>query len=156
MKTLFLLVAFGLASIPAAAQAQVLTATPEQPAAPDTAAALHRLFAAKRRVFRYVVGGTAAGVATAAAILLLHPPDDDPGGNRGGSGYGNLAVPYGDGNKYNTAALGVGITSLPVLLVEVVCCMGWGHKSEQQALADFEQHQLPRHIRHKLKAKYFQ
>ncbi|MDJ0364217.1 hypothetical protein QMK33_03575 [Hymenobacter sp. H14-R3] len=52
MKTLLLPIALELASFPATTQAQALATTPAAtftPAASDTVAAIHRLFAAKRR-----------------------------------------------------------------------------------------------------------
>jgi hypothetical protein len=113
----------------------------------DTVAAIHRLFAAKRKVLVPVVGGTVL-VAVAGAVVALSAPRP----SSGGSGYGSLG-PALDSNAI--AATGIGILSVPVVLLEVLCFGGWGQKHEQQAVEAWQQHRLPSYITRRLKARYF-
>jgi len=151
MKMLLLLAALGLASLTATTQAQVL-APPLAPAplalaVPDTAAALHRLFVAKRRLQGYVVGGTA--VVAVGTFIGLASSRPEPGPSNP-----NFAV-YSGGNAPDLVVNA--ILTLPTILVAAVAFGGWGHRQEQRALTNWQQqHQLPRQIRRKLRPRYFQ
>jgi hypothetical protein len=125
-----------------------LTATQ---AATDTAAAIHRLFVAKRHVFRYVALGTIAAAGTAMLIVASVP---DTESRSAGGGYGfNFSAPM---DSKGLAILGIGISSVPVLLVETLCCAGWSRKKERRTLEAWQQHQLSAFYHRKLKPKYFQ
>jgi hypothetical protein len=153
MKTLLLLAALGLASLPATTRAQALGTTPAPalaplaaaPAGPDTAAAIHRLFAAKRRRQGYVVGGTALVAVGATGVVAANRPADTGSGN----GFGVIAP-----NNLDLAM--VGVVAMPVVLVEALLLGGWGHKYERQVLATWQQHQLPRSVKRRLEPRYFQ
>jgi hypothetical protein len=106
--------------------------------APDTVAALHHLFAAKRRKLLPIVGGTAA--ASAAGIALIGATVEG-GGQHDGRVVGQGLV----------GILGVLTVGTEVLFYST----SYGMKAEQRAVAAFAARQLPRHLRRQLKAKYF-
>jgi hypothetical protein len=172
MKTLLLLAALGLASQPSYTQAQALATTPAATlaslatalavpdkaaailaaqaqqvapaapvavAAPDTVAALHRLFAAKRKKLVPIVAGTL--VADAAGIIIIGATVDG-GGLIDGRVLGQAM----------TGILGVIAVGTEVLFYTSI----YSKKKEQRAIDAFEAHQLPRHLKRQLKAKYFQ
>ena len=130
MRYLLLLLALLLAAGPAAAQTSPLAARPDSlptaQAAPDTAAAIHRLFAA-RRVRSYAITG-----------LLVVP------------GAVSLLV---DGHSIGTAVYP--IAAAPFELANLICHRRYRRKAEMRALANFQTHQLSPKIRRKLKPKYF-
>jgi peptidoglycan/LPS O-acetylase OafA/YrhL len=140
MKMLLLLAALGLASLPAATQAQVLATTPVAaptllaPVAPDTVAAIRRLFAARRQQRNLIALGAigAAGLGTAVTPV----PND-------------TFFTTGDYAKV------YGIGAAAIIAVDFAFGNSHSHKNEQRALADFEAHRLPRHVQRQLKAKYF-
>ena len=143
MKPLLLLVALLLASGPAAAQA-LLPAAPLPAAtgptvsAPDTVAALHRLYAAKRRKLLPIVAGTVAADAIGIAVVGATVQ------NRG----------LLDGRDILQGLVG----ALGVIAVgtEVLFYTGsYGRKKEERAVAAYQAHQLPRHLKRQLKARYF-
>ena len=113
-----------------------LAATPAVP--PDTVAALHRLFAAKRRKLLPIVGGTAA--AGAAGIALIGATVEG-GGQHDGRVVGQGLV----------GILGVLIVGTEVLFYST----SYSKDKEQRAVAAFAVHQLPHHLQRQLKAKYF-
>jgi hypothetical protein len=139
MKTLLLLAALGLARPPAPAQAQVLTPASENirpplgPAAPDTLAAIHRLFVHKRRLRLAVLGAT-IGYGTAASLDGIHSSD-----------------PVGVGLTYIFIVPVFAGTTLGILLGTTQ----YSHRKEARAVQAFEAHQLSRRIRERLKPKYF-
>jgi hypothetical protein len=101
-------------------------------------AALHRLFAAKRRKLVPIVAGTI--VADAAGIALIGATVDSGG--------------YVDGRVIGQAF--TGIVGLVVVGAELLFYTStYGTKKEQRAVAAFEAHQLPRHLKRQLKARYF-
>ncbi|RZL00069.1 MAG: hypothetical protein EOO62_24245 [Hymenobacter sp.] len=139
MKTLLLLAGLGLAGFPAATQAQALSPVPvavlapPAPAAPDTVAAIHRLFGHKRRLRLAVLGANLA-LGTASYLDGIHT--NDP--------------------------VGVGLTYLVIVPIYVGTTLGillgathYSHRQETRALQAFELHQLPPRIRKRLKPKYF-
>lgn len=100
------------------------------PAAPDTVAALHRLFASHLRQRRYVVGATA---------LLV----------------GIGAIPSSPRNAIIPQRAAVLILGVPVLGAELFHYNDFNRKREQRAVEAFQAHQLPRALRRQLKARYF-
>jgi len=130
MRYFFLLLALLLAAGPAVAQNPVAAAQPDSlvaaQAAPDTAAAIHRLFAA-RRARSYIITGL---VVIPGAIGLLV-----------------------DGNSIGTAVYP--IVAAPYELANLICHRRYRKKAEARALLAFQAHQLSPKIRRKLKPKYF-
>lgn len=109
------------------------------PAAPDTVAALHRLFAAKRKKLLPIVAGTVAADAAGVAII---------GATVEGGGFIDGRIV----GQVLTVGAGVAVVAAEVLFYTTV----YSKRKEQRAIAAFEAHQLPRHLRRQLKAKYFQ
>jgi hypothetical protein len=151
MKHLFLFAGLLGAASPAAAQATYPTAHPvtvlASPAPiPDTAAAIHRLFAAKRKRQGYVIGATVvAAIGTAGTVVANRPADSGTS-----SGFGVMAP-----NNLDLAM--VGVVAVPVVLAEALFLGGWGYKYERQVLATWQQqHQLPRAVKRRLVPRYFQ
>ena len=141
MKSIFLLLA--LCSTAAAAQTTrpvIMPAPLAAPAVPpDTVAALHRLFAAKRRKLLPIVAGTA--VASAAGIALIGATVEGGGQHDGRvAGQGLVGI------------LGILTVGTEVLFYST----SYSKDKEQRAVAAFAAHQLPQHLRRQLKAKYFQ
>ena len=152
MKPLLLFVGLLLVGSPGAAQispvaapAALPTSAPSsapsrlRPAALDTVAALHRLFAAKRKKLVPIVAGTLAADVAGIAII---------GATVEGGGYLDGRVI----GQALTGILGVATVSAEVLFYTTV----YGKKKEARAVAALEAHQLPRHLKRQLKAKYFQ
>lgn len=136
-KAGLLLLAGLLVAGPLVAQTQqAAPAAPLTLAAPDTVAALHRLFAAKRKRQGYATGATAL-VAVGTLIAIN----------------GNQPV-RGPGNSDLAAAFGALIT-LPLIPVVAIGFGGWSARYERQVVEEWRQHRLPRHIKRTLKAKYF-
>jgi hypothetical protein len=129
---------------PAPAELSAATLAPAL-AAPDTLAAIQRLFAAKRRRQGYVVGGTAIAAVGTAGLVASNRPADSGGGN----GFGVIAP-----NNLDLAM--AGLVAAPVMLAEALLLGGWEHKYERQVLAAWQQHhQLPRAVKRQLKPQYF-
>jgi hypothetical protein len=130
MRYFLLLLALLLAISPAAAQTSPITTRPDSlltaQAAPDTAAAIHRLFAA-RRVRSYIITGL---IVTPGALGFLV-----------------------DGNSIGTAVYP--IAAAPYELANLICHRRYRKKAEKRALLAFQAHQLSPKIRRKLKPKYF-
>ena len=152
MKPFLLLAGLLLAASPAPAQtasgpgpAPVPVAAPA-PVAPDTLAAIHRLFAAKRRRSNLIVGGTLAAALGFAGVVVANRPAESSSSN--GSGFGVVAP-----NNLDLAMVGI-VTAL-VVPTEALLLGGWGPKYEQQVAAAWQQHQLPRAVERRLKARYF-
>jgi hypothetical protein len=99
---------------------------PVAQAATDTAAAIHRLFAAMR-VRSYVITGL---LVTPGALGLLV-----------------------DGNSIGTAVYP--IAAAPYELANLICHRRYRRKAEKRTLLNFQTHQLSPKIRRKLKPKYF-
>jgi hypothetical protein len=130
MRYFFLFLALLLAAGPAVAQNPVAAARPDSlvaaQAAPDTAAAIHRLFAA-RRARSYIITG-----------LVVIP-----------WAIGFLA----EGNSIGAAVYP--IAAAPYELANLICHRRYRRKAEMRALANFQMYQLSPKIRRKLKPKYF-
>lgn len=107
--------------------------------APDTVAALHRLFAAKRKKLLPIVAGTT--VADVAGIAIIGATVES-GGLIDGRVVGQAL----------TGILGVVAVGTEVLFYTSI----YSKKKEQRAVDALEAHQLPRHLKRQLKAKYFQ
>jgi hypothetical protein len=99
---------------------------PGAQAAPDTAAAIHRLFAA-RRGRSYAITGL---IVVPGVVSLL-----------------------ADGNSIGTAVYP--IAAAPFELANLICHRRYRRKIEKRALTAFQAHQLSPKIRRKLKPKYF-
>ena len=154
MRYFLLLLALLLAAGPAVAQTSPTAVRSDSlsvaQSAPDTAAAIHRLFVAKRHVFRYVALGTLTAATTAIVVVTTAPATESRSGGGGyGFGLGN------SGDNRGSVALGIGLTSVPVLLVETLFCAGWSRKKERRALEAWQRHQLSAFYHRKLKPKYF-
>lgn len=141
MKPLLLFAGLLLASGPAAAQtplasrlaSQPLVATPSVPsAAPDTLAAIHRLFAGRRQRRNLIAVGAAGAVLVGTATT---PPD-------GFFTTGDYAKLYGLG-------------AAAIIIVDFVFGDTYSRKNEQRAVDSFEAHQLPQSLKRKLKGRYF-
>lgn len=145
MKHLFLLVALLLASRPGSAQTLPPAPRPDTLArvvatpAPDTVAALHRLFAAKRKKLLPIVAGTIA--ADVIGIGLIGATE------QGGGFLDPRAL-----DQAVVGFLGVLVVGTEVLFYTT----SYNHKKERRAIAAFEAHQLPRHLKRQLEARYFQ
>jgi hypothetical protein len=135
-----LLLAGILSASPSQTQAQQLApATPVAAASPDTVAALHRLYAAKRKKLLPIVAGTVA--ADVAGVVIIGSMVDS-GGLIDGRVLGQAV----------TGILGIVAVGTEILFYTSI----YSKKKEQRAVAAFEAHQLPRHLKRQLKAKYFQ
>ena len=132
MKCLVLFCALLVATGPVVAQNPPLAARPDSVlaarAAPDTAAAIHRLFAA-RRGRSYIL--------TAVTV-----------------GPGMLGLLVG-GHNADAGALVYAIAASPYELANLLCHRRYRKKTEARALVSFQEHQLSPKIRRKLKPKYF-
>jgi len=158
MKHFFLLLALLLAGGPAAAQAPRPAIQPDSirasltttAAAPDTVAALHRLFAGKRRTRDLIIAGLGLGLVTGIAVSNSTPDT----GHHGSTGYGSLST----GPIFSATdafLLLYAIPAVPLVVADFFFFAPYGRKREQQAIADFQAHQLPRHLKHRLKNRYF-
>ena len=107
----------------------------------DSVAAVHRLFAAKRKACGLVIGGTAT-VTGIGALSVLNGPS--PARNS----FGGI-----DGRPI--MATMIVIAALPVMGAELLFCGGWGRREEARAIAALQAHQPPRYLQRKLKPKYF-
>ena len=105
--------------------------------APDTLAAIHRLFAAKRKKNKPFVAG-AVGVAAVGGVLLGTAPSNLDGIGQAVLGAGLIAL-----------------VSLPVLTLEALTALDYNKKSEREAVEAFQAHKVPRYLKRKLKPQYF-
>jgi hypothetical protein len=117
---------------------------------PDTAAAIHRLFAAKRKR-QVIVGGTTFGVAVGAVVATSN--QQPSGGGGGGFGILTNTGPILDGP--GMAVLAVGVIMFPVVLLEAVIFGGWSKKQEQLTIDGWQQHKESQFLKRRLKSKYF-
>jgi hypothetical protein len=154
MRYFLLFLALLLAAGPAGAQTSLMMTRPDSlpvaQAAPDTAAAIHRLFAAKRR--RQVVVGVATMGAAIGTLAIVSLSNQQPS-RSSGSGSSLLSGPLFD--DQTVAALAVGVITVPVTLGELLLFGGWGKKKEQRVITDWEQRRLTRFFKRRLKPKYF-
>ena len=130
MRYFFLLLALLVATGAAVAQNSPVTPRPDSlvaaQAAPDTAAAIHRLFAA-RRARSYIITGLLV-VPGALGFLL-------------------------DGNSIGTAVYP--IAAAPYEVANLISHRRYRRKAEERALVAFQAQRLSPKIRRKLKPKYF-
>jgi peptidoglycan/LPS O-acetylase OafA/YrhL len=141
MKPFLLLAGLLLVAGPAAAQAAGVGAA-ERPvaaptgslAAPDTLAAIHRLFAARRQRRNLIAAG-AAGAALAGTAVASTTYDRF----FSTADYGKL---YG---------LGAGL----IIAVDFIATMDYSRKEERLAVESFQNHQLSPRLKRRLKARYF-
>jgi peptidoglycan/LPS O-acetylase OafA/YrhL len=104
----------------------------------DTVAAIHRLFAAKRKRTLHFAIGT-VGVAGIGVVLI----------GTASSGWDGL------GQAVLGATL-VALVALPAVVAEAVTAADYNKKSERRTVEEFHAHKLPRYLKRKLKPKYFQ
>ncbi|MGI4735841.1 MAG: hypothetical protein ACRYG7_11760 [Janthinobacterium lividum] len=105
------------------------------PLAADTAAAIHRLFMARRKARTRIL------LLTGGSLLLV-----------------------GLVSTYTTAGQGTDVTTLDAYLValgvtalgiELIACSGYSHRNERFVLHDLQVHKLSRSIKRDLAPKYF-
>lgn len=143
-----LLVLWGLAATPAvwaqggAAETQPVTeaALAAPTASPDTAAALHRLFAKHRaRRMRFALGtlvvGTALTIMPAVSAKRANDPLD-----AGFSAFGSVVA---------------GTLTATLVPLELLHHNQYTRRRERQAVAQWQAHQLPAELRQRLKPNYF-
>ena len=141
MHRLLLLAALWLIGYAAVAQATPPLPRPEAPAlagpgAPtDTVAALHRLFAERRRRRNVIVGVT--GGLTLAAVVSIASDN------------------HGSGDFAGVIAVFYGILGGVVATSELFFFKKYSTKNEQRAVDSFQAHRLPDELRRKLKPQYF-
>jgi hypothetical protein len=104
--------------------------------APDTVAAIHRLFAAKRRKLAFMLLGTAAAEVTGQIIV-------------GSTVQSGGIVDARSIDQFSVIALAV-----PVALIQVLCYARYNEEHEQRTVAAWQVHRLPRYVQHALKAKH--
>jgi hypothetical protein len=140
MRLLLLLLAL-LAACPVAQAQFIPAATPvvlnpsaaALPAAPDTAAALHRLFALRRDKGStgLKVGGTLLVVGSIAVISTAY-----------GSGFQDFGI-------YASGLLGMA-GSVPLLVSGIIRSVTYSKKHEQRTVQAWPQHRLSRHLKRAL------
>lgn len=140
MRYLSLFVALLLAGSSLAAHAQPaatpLVATPPSASTPDTVAAIHRLFVAKRHQSALVISST-VGVGLLSLVVAENTRHS----------YTIDATPV--------IATGISLLSIPATFVEIVHYQQFTRRKEQRAIAAFEAHKLPEKIRLRLQPTYF-
>ncbi|MGI4866631.1 MAG: hypothetical protein ACRYFZ_22105 [Janthinobacterium lividum] len=153
MRYLFLLPALLLAANPAAAQDALAAARPHSPLAahaiprevaetlpaamPDTVAAIHRLFAARRHQSAVVISATV--------------------------GAGLLGLLVAENTRHSSTidatpilATGISLLSIPATITEIGYYQHFTRRKEQRAIAAFEAHKLPERIKRHLQPAYFE
>lgn len=165
MRYFLLLLALLLAAGPAVAQNPAVAARPDSlpatQAATDTAAAIHRLFAAKRKRRDIIAAGLGLSLVAGTVGSLATAKNPSPSGsllNLGGapgSSTGNAgsqsSASSGDIGWLLCAAL-----SWPLIVVDYVAYAGYSRKREKKAMADYEAGYLSIRLRKRLQAKCFQ
>ncbi|AMJ65247.1 hypothetical protein [Hymenobacter sp. PAMC 26628] len=139
MRCYLLLLVLLLAGSTAFAQARPPVSRPDSavagalaPAAPDTLAAIHKLFATRRRQQTFGALGIVAAAVAGIAIEQLSSDTDK-----------------------NLNALGTGVLAVPVLAVELFAFDAFNRKHERQAANDFKAHKPDKWLRRKLKSRFF-
>jgi len=142
MKPFLLLAGLLLAAGPTAAQtapgsapAALPGAAPVMaPAAPDTLAAIHRLFAARRQRRNLIAVGAVAAAGVGTAVAANH--------------YDRFFSTADYGKLY-------GLSAVLIIAVDFIANMDYSRKEEQLAVESFQAHQLSPRLRRRLKARYF-
>jgi len=162
MRYLLLLLALLLAAGPAVAQNPVVAARPDSlpatQAAPDTAAAIHRLFAAKRKRRDIIAAGLGLSLVVGTVGSLATAKNPGPSGsilNLGGAP-GSSTGNAGSQSNASSGATGwllCAALSWPLIIIDYVAYARYSRKREEKALADYETKQLPGRLRKRLLAK---
>ena len=116
-------------------------------------AAIHRLFAAKRKR-QVIISGATFGAAVGAVAVVVATSNQQPSGG-GGGGFGILTTSGPILDNQAVAVVGIGIIMVPVVLIEAILFGGWNKKQEQQTIEAWQQHKEARFLKRKLKPKYF-
>ncbi|MFD1466958.1 hypothetical protein ACFQ48_01880 [Hymenobacter caeli] len=109
------------------------TVIPAQPAA-DTLAAIHKLFAKRRR--QQTAGGL--GIVAAAAVGIA------------------LAQATSPASEKNSNSLGLGLLAIPVLAIELFAFDSFNLKNERLETKDFKAHKSSKWLKGKLKHVFSQ
>jgi hypothetical protein len=102
--------------------------------APDTLAALHRLFAARRVRRNTIAGFTLVGAAVGTAI--------SPTGKNDFFSTGDYAKLYG-------------VAAVSIIAIDLLFGDDYSRKNEQRAIAAFQERRLSPRLQRRLKASYF-
>lgn len=145
-----------------AAQPAAFAATP---AVPDTAAALHRLFAGHRQRRNFIAAGLGLGLlaGTAGSIVTAEESssasrrnildlDSAPAGSAGSAASQSSAS---SGSAGATGWLLCVVFTAPLIAADYVVYAGYSRKLEKKAEADYEAGHLSNRLRKRLRAKYF-
>lgn len=168
MKHLLLFLALLLAGASATAQVSHSAARPDSltvplataPAAPDTVAALHRLFKSRRHRRNFLAAGLSTGLLVGTVGLSL----DDASGTTSfrnimdlDSAPGHPGSSTGTGQATATSGwLWCVVPAGPLLVLDYLLYARYSRKKEARAVADWQAHRLPTHLRRQLKPRYFQ
>ena len=132
MKALLLFAGLLLAAGPAARMATpTLTLAAS---APDTVAAIHRLFAARRQRRNFIAVGAVGGALVGTAAASNH--------------YDRFFTTADYGKLY-------GLGALLIVAVDFVATMDYSRREERLAISDFEAQRLSPRLKRRLKARYF-
>jgi hypothetical protein len=170
MRCFLLLLPLLLAAGPAVAQ-NLVAARPDSaiaaPAAPDTAAAIHRLFACRRQRRNIIaaslgvslVAGTVGSLATAensgtTGGRSIFDLDAAPGSSSGNGSSGN-ASSQSSASSGATGWLLCAALSWPLIAIDYAVYAGYSRKREKKAVAGYEAGHLSSRLRKRLQAKYF-
>ncbi len=147
---LVLLISTGaaMAQAPPAARPDSLIAVQ---AAPDTVAAIHRLFARRRLRRNLIATSLGAGALVGAAISASSTHDGGSNSSSGGSFVG-AGISF-DGSDY---LILYAIPAVPLILLDFVIYANYSRKRERWVVEEFVAHRLSTRLRRKLKPRYFQ
>jgi hypothetical protein len=165
MRCFLLLLPLLLAAGPAVAQ-NLVAARPDSaiaaPAAPDTAAAIHRLFACRRQ--RRNIIAASLGVSLVAGTVGSLTTAENSGTTGGRSIFDLDAAPSSSsGNASSQSSASSGATgwllcaalSWPLIAIDYAVYAGYSRKREKKAVAGYEAGHLSNRLRKRLQAKYF-
>lgn len=171
MRYFFLFLALLAATGAALAQKLPVAARPDlsvaAPADPDTAAAIHRLFAGRRQ--RRDIIAASLGVSLVAGTVGSLATAENPGTTGGRSIFDLDAAPGSSsgngssGNAGSQSSASAGATgwllcaalSWPLIAIDYAVYAGYSRKREKKAVADYEAGHLSNRLRKRLQAKYF-
>ena len=165
MRCFLLLLPLLLAAGPAVAQ-NLVAARPDSaivaPAAPDTAAAIHRLFACRRQ--RRNIIAASLGVSLVAGTVGSLATAENSGTTGGRSIFDLDAAPgSSSGNVSSQSSASSGATgwllcaalSWPLIAIDYAVYAGYSRKREKKAVAGYEAGHLSNRLHKRLQAKYF-